>query len=292
MDALDSENLPPTLFAGYFDRNSPLSLWNKLGKEWSNRLLAALSSLPEAATMLHDETMLKRWLKKEHLYIPTPTDNRYRHQFWLEYEHSIDQERMMLIKNVYAFIGQEAMFYQLICADPNRMVWLMCRPAGYEANAREMLAFSTGRLREYLEKDPFEDPRKPNMKLLEIQVKIHQIFDLRLHGAPTQKIQQLNLNATLGAAGNLKELTDKGDMKGLQKKLEDLRARKRKAEGRGAQPALAEGESSVIDAEIVGAKDGKEAHGNETGAGANSLRASGEGEVPEKETVLRRGERQ
>ncbi len=259
MEAELVDNLPPTLFSGYFDQNNPLSLWQKLGKHWAEKFLNVLNSMPEAATMLHDETMLKRWLQEHKAYRPTPTDNRYRYQFWLEYDNSVQQHRQMNMKNVYGFIGADATFHKLICRDACRMTWLICRPAGYEAAAREMLTASYDRLRTALEKDAFENPSKPNMKLLEIQLKIHQMFDLRLHGAPTQKIQQLNVNAAIGANGELKEILDKGDMQGLRDKLEDLRVRKRKAEGRGAEAAQP---APIVDAELVTveAKDGNDSH--------------------------------
>ncbi len=258
MDANDLDTIPPNFFAGYFDRNNPLSLYSKLGAHWSKKFIDKLSELPEAAVMLHDETMLKKWLKEKRFFKPTATDNKYRYQLWLEYENSVNEQRLMEMARVYHFVGAEAVFYQLICVDANRMVWLMCRPSGYEATAREMLLFGMQQMRRYLEEDPFENPHKPNMKLMEMQFKITQMMDLRMHGAPTQKIQQLNISAAMGANGDLKAIVEKGDMKSLQAKLEDLRARKRKAEGRGME-ALPEGElapepgdeAPILEAELV-----------------------------------------
>jgi hypothetical protein len=244
----------PVPFAGYFDLNNPLSLYSKLGKENAEKFHKVLSELPEAEGMLHDETVLKTWLRDSHQFKPTVAENRYRYQFWLEYENSIREERQMRMTNVYYFVGQESTFRKLILEDARRLAWMLCRPAGYESTAREMLQFGMSKLRQYLERDPFENPDKPNMKLLEMQYKITAMMDMRLHGAPTQKLQQLTVNATLGANGEIKGIEEKGDMEVIKRKLEDLRERKRKLEGRvaePAQPAASPAPGGVIDAEVV-----------------------------------------
>lgn len=248
----------PIPFAGWFDLNNPLSLYSKLGKVWAEKFGKALAKLPEAEPMLHDETVLKSWLLREHSWKPTVAENRYRYQFWLEYENAVREDRQMKMTNVYYFAGSERTFQNVILKDARSLSWIMCRPAGYESTAREMLQAGMEKLRSYLELDPFENPEKPNMKLLEMQYKITAMMDMRLHGAPTQKLQQLTVNATLGANGEIKEVVDKGDMASLQKRIEKLRERKRLLEGRKVAPEQAEPASSsepeVIEAEVVGAE--------------------------------------
>lgn len=230
----------PIPFSGYFDLNNPLSLYSKLGKEWSKKFHGTLSELPDLEPLLYDETALKKTLYEKHQFRPSVAENRYRYQFWLEYENSVRDERMMRMVNVYYFVGSETAFTKLVLGDARRLAWIICRPAGYESTAREMLQYGLSRLREVLDKDPFEDPNKPNMKLLELQLKITQMMDLRMHGAPTQKLQQLTVNATLGANGELQAIGDKANMSDIKRKLEDLRERKRKLEGRGVEPKPAE----------------------------------------------------
>lgn len=225
----------PIPFAGYFDLNNPLSLYSKLGKSWAEKFHKVLSELPEVECMLHDETVLKPWLYTHRKFRPSVSENRYRYQFWLEYENAVRDDRLMNMSNVYYFVGAESTFRKLILGDPGRLAWMICRPAGYESTAREMLQAGLERLRQYLEKDPFEDG-KPNMKLMELQFKIVQMMDLRMHGAPTQKLQQLTVNATLGANGDLKSITDKTDMNAIQKRLSELKEKKRVLEGRVVAP--------------------------------------------------------
>ena len=50
----------PIPFSGYFDLNNPLSLYSKLGKEWSKKFHGTLSELPDLEPLLYDETALKR----------------------------------------------------------------------------------------------------------------------------------------------------------------------------------------------------------------------------------------
>lgn len=252
----------PLPFAGYFDLNNPLSLYSKLGPEYSKKFHECLAQLPEAEPMLHDETALKAWLYKEHQFRPSVAENRYRYQFWLEYENSIRDNRQMRMTNVYYFVGAESTFKKLILADPRRLCWMICRPAGYESTAREMLQYGLSRMREYLEKDPFESG-KPDMRLMKMQLDIVKMMDLRLHGAPTQKLQQLTVQATLGADGKLQAIGDNGNMEDIKRKLEDLRDRKRKLEGRGVESKPAEQAApaahaskpgEIVDAEVVEAK--------------------------------------
>jgi hypothetical protein len=171
----------------------------------------------------------------------------------------------MKMTNVYQLMGAQATFHKLIMVAPERAVWMLCRPASYENTVREMLHAGLDKMRAVLEKDPFENPAKPNTKLLEIQLKITAMMDMRVNGAPTQKIQQLNLSGNLGrvTGEDVRSLTEKGDMTEIQKRLERLRARKAAAEGRG------------LPAPVVGA-----AEGDALGAGAGAL-AEGEALVAE-----------
>lgn len=269
MDAID---YTPTMGKGHFDQNNPLSLWCKLGEEWAGRFMGKMAELTGADDCLVDETVLQDWLFRVHSYRPKAVDNRYRLQFWLEYENACKLGRPMNMANVYNLVGPEGAFHHLVMRDARRVVWMLCKPLNYEANSREILNTGMTRLKRALEVDAlFNDDgtlkSKPDLKLLALQIKITQMFDMRLHGAPTQQIQTMSISATLGADGELQDMTDRMDAEAIKRRLEDMRRRKRLAEGRApegnaraAAPPAQEGsephasQTDIIDAEVVGEK--------------------------------------
>jgi hypothetical protein len=235
--------LSPTMGKGHFDQNSPLSLYAKLGPMWAGRFMGKLAELPGVDDFIADETALKEWLRGIQKFVPNGTDHRYRLQFWLEYENACRRNVKMNMANVYSLSGPECTFMSLVLKDARRVAWMLCKPISYESHTKQILATGLSRLEAALEIDPFADPKKPDLKLLAMQIKITQMMDLRQHGAPTQKIQALSISAALDANGEIQGLVDKGDHKAILERMELLRKRKAKAQGRGERPP-AEGEAA------------------------------------------------
>lgn len=240
---------------GYTDEQNPLSLWQKLGPYWTNKFKDCLALCDGAELLLHDETVFQKWILEAHNYRPGLVENRYRISFWHEYENACREERLMRMTNVFQLIGNEVTFGKLIMGAPERACWLLVRPMRYENIVEEMLAKGMERMRKALEQDPMVNPLKPDTKLLSLQFKIMQWMDLRRHGAPTQKVQQLNLHANVGPGDDVKQLTEKGDMGAIQERLEKLKARKAAAEGRHLPPpaelAGPAPEGTILEAEVV-----------------------------------------
>lgn len=240
MDALILEK-------GHFDRNSPLSLYSKMGKAWSRRFVERLSEVPELAEFLTDETVLRDKLEELYSYRPTPVDERYRVHLWIEYENACKLGRMMQMNNVYNLVGPESTFHNNVMSNPKRVAWMLCKPIGYNSMTREMLNLGLRRLQSYLDKDAWTSGKggKPDMKLMKLQLEITKMMDLRQHGAPTQKIQSIELKGTIGANGEIQAAVEQADMKALQDRKAELEARRRQAEGRAAAAA------AVVDVEVV-----------------------------------------
>jgi hypothetical protein len=250
MDAKQSAMGSPTLDKGHFDANNPLSLYSKMGLTWAKKFMDKLGEVPECADMLTDETVLAEHLKKQYKFRPTGSDHRFRLQLWLEYENSIKHDRPMQMSYVYSLAGPESTFHVVVMKSAPRVAWMLCRPVSYEAQTREILATGLLRLRGYLDKDPFPEGQKPDHKLARLQLDIVKMMDLRQHGAPTQKIQSLELKGTIGANGEIQAIAEKLDMKALEERKKKLEDRKRKAEGRAAA------EARIVDVEIV--KEGED----------------------------------
>lgn len=243
-----------TLNQGHFDRESPLSLYNKMGERWANRFIEKLSEAPELAELLCDETVLKPKLQELYKFRPTASDNKYRLQLWLEYENSVKLERQMNMANVYNLVGPESSFHTLVMKDSARVAWLLCKPISYDSQMREILDTGMHRMRAILELDYMTSGKGGgmNLPLMKLQLDITRMMDLRQHGAPTQKIQSLALQGTIGANGEIQGIGDSMDMKALEERKKDLHKRRLKAEGRAAAARAAEPEP--IDVEVV--KDG------------------------------------
>lgn len=253
---MDAKNLNQ----GHFDRESPLSLYNKMGERWANRFIEKLGEAPELVELLGDETVLKPKLKELYKFQPTASDNKYRLQLWLEYENSVKLERKMNMANVYNLVGPESSFHTLVMKDSARVAWLLCKPASYESQSREILATGLHRMRAILDLDYMTSGKNGglNLPLMKLQLDITKMMDLRQHGAPTQKIQEISLKGTIGANGEIQALTDSLDMKALEARKQDLQARRMKAEGRAAARAAAE--PAPIDVEVV--TDGDDVQGS------------------------------
>lgn len=261
MDAQNSDKGPDPLSQGHFDLNSPLSLYSKMGKKWADRFVSILGQNPCCIDLLTNEVELKRHLESAHKFCPTGGDNRYRLQLWLEHENSIKMQRPMVMSNVYALVGPDSTFIDVVMKDPSRVAWMLCKPIAYQVRMREMLDTGITRLRTYLDKDALTaKDGKPDIQLMKLQLEITRMADLREHGAPTQKIQEISLKGTIGPGGELQALSDKIDLKALQERKKELEKRKRKAEGRASGAHL-----PIQEAEIV-----TEGEHEESGKGSDS----------------------
>lgn len=155
----------------------------------------------------------------------------------------------MVMSNIYSLVGPDSTFIDIVMKNEHRVTWLLCKPIAYQVKMREMLDTGITRLRSYLDLDALTAGKggKPDMRLMKMQMEITRMADLREHGAPTQKIQSLELKGIIGPNGELQAAVDKMDMAALQDRKKQLEERKKKAEGRATgAPA------PIVDVEVVG----------------------------------------
>lgn len=275
---------------GHVDLNNPLSLYSKMGSHWAKRFQERMEDAPELMELLTQESVLKERLIKHYKFRPNPDDNRYRLQLWLEYENACKMNRPMQMSNVYNLVGPEATFHKQIMKDVRRVAWLLCRPATYKASQMEILSCGIHRLRSYLDIDALTAGKKGGIdhRLMKLQLEITRMADLRLHGAPTQKIQEISLKATIGANGEIQEAVEAADMKALLERKQDLEVRRRIAEGRAGAAAAPPIDAELVKDEGVEVQEvaGDEgAPGGERGGEGEVVRGDGEGEMSSKEEV-------
>lgn len=183
-----------------------------------------------------DERELWRKLRDDSK-TPTPTDNRLRLKFWVEYDRAMAHGGRFTIGNVLASLCTGEYFYKKYLSHPGKVAWLVTPPAGYLVKAEEALEFGLEQLRDLLDQ-PHVSFGKVDTKLGELKAKIVMMLDARVKGAVVQRSMNMNINTSTNTVN--KELTG-ASMEELEKRLKELDARERRARN---VPTTVEGEVS------------------------------------------------
>lgn len=227
-----------------WDRMNDNSIINKVPPALQNHFLEASKKRPDLFGM--DERDLFKKLRAEEL-TPSPTDNRLRIQFWLEYDRSMTTMKRMEIMNVTAGVCSNQYFRERFLHRPEKVAWLLACPVSYTRKIEEALDFGLDRLRDMLELSVTDAQGKLNLKLMELQAKIVALLDQRVKGSVVQRIEQknMNLNVTTSDKSVAEALTG-STMEKLDRKLKELEARERKALNANHGAIEVEIESEVV----------------------------------------------
>lgn len=171
-----------------------------------------------------ERTLLKKLRESERT--PTPTDNRLRLAFWMEYDRAQSLMKNMRVDNIFAGICTRNYFYGNYLANPAKVAWLLMPPTSYVVKMEETLDFGLDQLRDIL-----EIPHgTSNVKLMELKAKIVAMVDLRVKGAVPLKIDQRNMNINVATtAEQVSKIAMGGTMAELDVRLKELERRERKA---------------------------------------------------------------
>ena len=217
----------PTPAVALFDEKDPRSLINLLPEVPRTRIQEALFDAEAAPLFEMDELTLLRHLR-ENGFPPTPTDNRLRLQFWLEYDNTQQQlHKRMEMSRVFAGICTVEYFYKKYLQDPRRVAWLLCPPVGYAIKANEALEFGLEQLRDILSLDHGGNGKPIDHKLMKLKKDIFEILDVRVKGAPIQKNVNITAHATPAQAARVMSATQELTMEELEKKLEAARKKEK-----------------------------------------------------------------
>lgn len=234
------------LLGNLFDPQSSVSLAALLPPDLSARLLETIYKDPDLFPLLGHEDSLLEVLERKYRYKTPPTDGRIRMSFWLEYERALLEGDRMVLVNIHSLVCDKRSFYRLFTACAGRTAFLLCKPAAYEKQVREMLSHGMKRLRQILDMPAVLPNGKVDHKMLTLQAKIVGMVDMRVHGAPTQKVQQLNVNVDASRkeiSADTKNLIAKGDIGAIQTRLAEIE----KQMGEGERQK----ELPVLEAELV-----------------------------------------
>lgn len=167
----------------------------------------------------------------------TSVDRRLRTSFWREYNQAQDQKRMMNITNIFAGICSRTHFYGNALEEKVRLAYLLLPPLEYQIAMEESLLYSIEQLREAIEVAFDEFKKSKNPKMLDVIVKVTQMYDTRVKGAVIQKVEQKNLNVNMDAPSD--QDAPPANIEDIDRKIEELHKRKRSL-------------PITVDAEIVG----------------------------------------
>ena len=234
-----------------WDRTNERAVINMVSHDTANAMLAAAQAAPDLFGM--DQRDLYLRLRNDHM-LPSPTDNRLRLAFWLEYERALEAGTKMNMQSVYAGITTGPTWTQKIIHSPTRMAWILTPPTDYIVKISEALEFGIDRLRDMLELDPRSPSGKLDVKLMELQAKITWMLEQRVKGAVVQRIEQktmgLNIHTTDKAVA---KAAMENSMEGLEKRLRDIEKKER---------LLMSLPDSGVSTTVVVAEDVKDADGS------------------------------
>lgn len=207
-----------------YDTENPRSLINLLRPTIREKVQEAL--FEEAALFEMDEGQLYKKLRERQLSI-TATDNRLRLKFWMEYDHcqSVCSNEIDMMR-VIAGICTYEYFHRRYMKTPSKVAWLLCPPTGYVVKANEALEFGLEQLRDILDQPHVLPGGKVDTKLGELKLKIIQMLDVRVKGAPVQRIVQANLNTNAIASSVTQTITPMA-IESLEKELRSLEKREK-----------------------------------------------------------------
>lgn len=210
-----------------FDRTEDRSVLNLVPASVQACFIKAQQAHPDL--FLLDEADLYKKLKPESMQ-PTPTDNRIRLAFWLEYERAQQNQAPMEMAYVYGGVCVKQYFYGTYLKSPTRVAWMLCPPTGYQVILEESVAFGAQRMREYMALDPVLPSGKLDHKLIELQAKIYAMMEQRLKGGITQRVEQKTLQITgqISEKQAMQAITD-NSMEAMERRLKELEKRERKA---------------------------------------------------------------
>jgi hypothetical protein len=252
----NNHEIGPTLHAhhelekGIYDKSNPLSIYGKCPPSWVKYIDTAIFEIPEIFEIL-DETEFKKFIREKFRVRYNATENKIRYNFWTEFDDALNEGRQVKTNRVHGSFMDERLFEKYFLARPEICAYMLRRPLDYATTVNEILTFGMEKLRGFLEL-PETDAKtgQINTKMLEIKLKIIQMMDMRVHGAPTQKSVQitgtLDKDASQAMLGR--------DSKNIQVRLSEIRAKKQVIQGLPVEEPKGK-DAEVIDVVPVISKD-------------------------------------
>jgi hypothetical protein len=220
-----------------FERENPRSLINIAPEVFK----AGLEHSSVRLYLKKDEKSLEKIVK------PTPTLNRLRQRFWIEFDLAQDQNRKMKAENIWMGVCSLDLFLSVV-EKFKYQAWILMPLPRYDDIIEEALHAGLNRVREIFDFPLYEKKEVkrngipqlitvPNYKAADLMLKTVKMLDDRVKGGVVQKIEQTNKNLHLhsNADGNVRSVENENDLieaeiKRLEKKISGNKAKVIEAE--------------------------------------------------------------
>lgn len=121
---------------------------------------------------------------------PTPLDDRLRVAFWHEYTAAQDLGRDIKLANVFSNYCSDFYFYSKFITRPEKVAWIICRPANYMQSLEASLNNGKNRLDELMRMELFHPNGMLKVEETKLFLKAYKMLDDRVKGSVIQRIEK------------------------------------------------------------------------------------------------------
>lgn len=130
----------------------------------------------------------------------TEIDQKLRITFWAEYHRASDAGSMMRVSAITSGVCTPHTFYNRVCTDPARLVFLMTQPTDYKIDLEETLVVLVRKLRQVADLPVLDDEGAPIYKNIEILLKTFPHIDNRVKGGVVQRSEIKSVTANVNVS--------------------------------------------------------------------------------------------
>jgi hypothetical protein len=175
---------------GPFDQKNPRSLINIMPRE----ARVMLDHVPVEWLMMNERDL-------HDIVKPSTLLNAVRTAFWLEYDLAQSSHTKMTLKGVMVHMNNQSptILIRNAFATARSLAWILHPPIHYSTLIDETLNHGMRRIEEILSLPLHDNDGKVDPRVAELILKATAFLDVRKHGMPTQRTENLtkNLNVTV-----------------------------------------------------------------------------------------------
>lgn len=174
-----------------FNKDNPRSLYNIV----PDYLKLELDKIPQELLELSEHELEKKLKRKDRL---SPTIDRLRIAFWMEYDRAQLNWQKMRMSSVHSAVCSKQHWCYKIIVDPEAMAWIVCPPADYIVAMREVLFQGTNVLRQIvMAKNIVDEHGNMNPKMADVALRAIEMAHIRVYGAPIIRAETRSVNVNV-----------------------------------------------------------------------------------------------
>ena len=172
-----------------FQKNHPRSVYNIVPEY----VRESMDKIPE-------EYLVLSWVQLKKEVEPDLMLDQLRVNFWLEYRRAQVTSTKMNMSNVYTEICAASTFNEVVVANPQKLVWLLCPPTDFASGMRAILERGLHIMFDVVTHPSLFSGGEVDTKLLNQALKIIDKAIVAVHGLPTIRTETKSVNVNLNAS--------------------------------------------------------------------------------------------